>query len=269
MLFRLGKLSIELNFWNPLYAVAPFIIVIVSVPMAIFAGVTTSIALSLLAFRGFIVYAQLGTALLGAWLSPTPTKPVAVQRQHPTPERSSPPRNRNRRYSNHGDGSTPQDTIIPTSRLGPKSGSFSALLGEGGLARDYEGVGGWRDTGNEDEEALWMGINSRLQLPAEIPGRRHQRRHTGEQSPSQRWTWSPEAFRMSPVQSRSRTPIRPAANVGYDIGEYFPRQPVAGDRPISTASDPLKRHSRRLSGSGSSITSAASSLMTPVKEAGE
>lgn len=269
MLFRLGKVSIELNPWNPLYAVAPFIIVIVSVPLAIFAVVTTSIALSLLAFRGFIVYTQLGTALLGAWLSPTPPKPAAVQHQHPSPERSSPPRSRHRRNSNNGSGSSSQDTVVNASRLGPKSGSFSLLLGEGGLTRDYEGVGGWRDTGNEDEEALWMGINSRLQLPAATPGRRHQRRHTGEQSPSQRWTWSPEAFRMSPVQSRARTPNRIAANAGYDIGEYFPRQPSAVDRPISTVSDPLKRHSRRLSGSGSSITSVASSMMTPVKEAGE
>ena len=72
MLFRLGKASIELNPWNPIYAVAPFVIVMVSVPLAIFAVVTTSIALSLLAFRGFIVYTQLAYALFTAWLSPTP-----------------------------------------------------------------------------------------------------------------------------------------------------------------------------------------------------
>lgn len=266
MLFRLGKVSIELNPWNPLYAVAPFIIVMVSVPLAIFAVVTTSVALSLLAFRGFIVYTQLGTALLSAWLSPTSAKPVAQRLQPPSPERSSPPRSRNRRTSN-GSGSS-QDTTVPTSRLGPKSGSFTGLLGEGGLTRDYEGVGGWRDTGNEDEEALWMGINSRLQLPTAPTGRRHQRRHTGGQSPNQRWSWSPEAFRMSPVQSRSRTPNRVLANE-YDNGEYFPTQPANGGRPISTASDPLKRHNRKLSGSGSSITSVASSMMTPVKEFGE
>lgn len=269
MLFRLGKVSIELNPWNPLYAVAPFVIVMVSIPMAICAVVTTSIAISLLAFRGFVVYTQLGTALLGAWLSPTPPQPVTYPQRYSPSDRSSPNRSRNRRNSSNGSGTSPQDTNTNASRLGQRSGSFTALFGEGGLTRDYEGVGGWRDTGNDDEEALWMGINSRLQLPAAIPGRRHQRRHTGEQSPSQRLSWSPEAFRMSPVQSRSRTPIRAVANTGYDIGEYFPRQPAMGDRPISTVSDPLKRHGRRLSGSGSSMTSVASSMMTPVKEAGE
>lgn len=268
MLFRLGTVSIELNPWNPLYAVAPFIIVTVSIPLAIFAVVTASIALSLLAFRGFIVYTQLGTALLGAWLSPTPTKPVAQRHQPPSPDRTSPPRNRNRRRSSNGSG-TSQDTIVPPTRLGPKSGSFTYLLGEGGLTRDYEGVGGWRDTGNEDEEALWMGINSRLQLPAAPTGRRHQRRHTGGQSPSQRWSWSPEAFRMSPVQSRARTPNRVIANEVYDNGDYFPTQSANGACPISTVSDPLKRHGRRLSGSNSSITSVASSMMASVKESGE
>ena len=241
----------------------------VSVPLAIFAVVTTSIALSLLAFRGFIVYTQLGTALLGAWLSPTPPKPVAILHQPLSPERSTPSHNRNRRSNSNGSGTSSQDTTVPASRLGPKSGSFTALLGEGGPTRDYEGVGGWRDTGNEDEEALWMGINSRLQLPAAIPDRRHQRRHTGGQSPNQRWSRSPETFRMSPVQSRARTPNRVVSNERYDNGDYFPRQPTNGDRPISTTSGSLKRHNRRLSGSGSSVTSAASSIMAPVNEAGE
>jgi hypothetical protein len=269
MLFHLGKVRIELNPWNPLYAIAPFTIVMVSVPLAIFAVVTTSIALALLAFRGLVVYTQLGTALLSAWLSPTPPKPVVPQHQPPSPERTSPPRNRNRRSSSNGSGTSSHDIAVPVSRLGPKSGSFTALLGEGGPTRDYEGVGGWRDTGNEDEEALWMGINSRLQLPAATPSRRHQRRHTGGQSPNQRWSWSPEAFRMSPVQSRARTPNRVIANEGYDNGDYFPMQPTSLGRPISTVSDPLKRHSRRLSGSGSSSNSVASSMMAALKEARE
>jgi hypothetical protein len=269
MLFRLGSMSIELNPWNPLYAVAPFIIILISVPLAIFAVVTTSIALSLLAFRGFVVYTQLGTALLGAWLSPAPPKPAANLHQPTSPERTSPPRNRNGRSSSNGSGTSYHDAMVPVARLGPKSGSFTALLGGSELTRDYEGVGGWRDTGNEDEEALWMGINSRLQLPADTPGRRHQRRHTGGQSPNQRWSRSPEDFRMSPVQSRARTPNRVAANESYHIHDYFPAQTTNIARPVSAVSDPLKRHSRRPSGSGSSMTSMTSSVMAAVNESGE
>lgn len=285
MLFRIGKASIELNPWNPLYAIAPIVIVAVSVPLAIFAVVTTSIALSLLAFRGFIVYTQLGTALISAWLSPPSSKPTSPQHplhhhRVPSSGHSSPPSTRNHHRSSSSTSATSsQDTAVPSSRLGTKSGSFTALLGEAGPTRDYEGVGGWRDTGNEDEEALWMGINSRLQLPAETPGRRHQRRHTGGQSPKHPplWSRSPEAYRMSPVQSRARTPNRVcggAAGEGFDMADYFPRQPVVtpGEKvvaPSAAPSEAAKRHSRRLSGSGSSMMSAASSAMTPVKEAGE
>jgi hypothetical protein len=265
-------MSLELNPWNPLYAVAPMFIVQVSVPLAAFAIFTTFIAVSLLAFRGLVVYTQLGVALLGAWLSPSPSKPVALSLQSqntPSPERNSPPRNRTRRSSTNTSVTSSQDTTVPTPRLTQKSGSFTALLGGSELSRDYEGVGGWRDPGNADEEALWMGINSRLQLPAATPSRRHQRRHTGGQSPNQRWSWSPEAFRMSPVQSRARTPNRTAATEGCEIGDYFPIQPTNSLRPPSTASDPLKRHNRRMSGSASSGSSIASGMMTAVKEAGE
>jgi hypothetical protein len=272
MLFRLGSMSIELNPWNPLYAVAPIGIVLLSVPLAMFAVITTSIALSLLAFRGLVVYTQLGTALLGAWLSPTPPKPAALRQQTittPSPERTSPPRSRNRRSSSNLSGTSSQDFTVAAARLTHRSGSFTALLGGNELTRDYEGVGGWRDPGNKEEEALWMGINSRLQLPAATPGRRHQRRHTGGQIPNQRWSWSPEAFRMSPVQNRARTSVRVDSNGLYENADYFPLQPTHNVRPISTVSEPLKRHKRRPSGSASSISSAASSMMASVKEAGE
>ncbi|KAF9693374.1 hypothetical protein EKO04_008572 [Ascochyta lentis] len=269
MLFRLGSMSIELNPWNPLYAAAPFITVLVSIPLAIFAVLTTSIALSLLAFRSFVVYTQLGTALLGAWISPVPPKPVAPQHQPRSPERTSPPRTRNGRSASNASGTSSRNNTVPVSRLGPKSQSFTALLGGGELTRDYEGVGGWRDTGNEDEEALWMGINLRLQLPAASPARRHQRRHTGGQSPQQRWSRSPEAFRMSPVQSRARTPNRAVGSAEHVNGDYFLIQPMNNTRPISTVSDPSKRHNRRLSGSASSISSVASGMMAAVEEVGE
>lgn len=40
-----------------------------------------------------------------------------------------------------------------------------------GAARDFEGVGGWR-LGGADDDVLWTSINSRLELPAD-----HVRRH--------------------------------------------------------------------------------------------
>jgi hypothetical protein len=130
--------------------------------------------------------------------------------------------------------------------------------------RDYESVGGWRAPGDDDEEALWQGINSRLQLPADISSRRHQRGLASSVSPGQRLSWSPEISRMSPVHSRARTPVRFAPE---DEEDYFPPQPSTGVRRLSNTSETSKKHKRRKSGSSSSSTS--SGLMMATKEAGE
>lgn len=264
----LHVLNSDPRMWNPLYVFAPLALLMVSIPLAIFAAITTSFAISLLSFRVLTVYVQLGTAIVGTWLLPTPPKQTSVLRptSPPSSERTSPNRRRRRRSSNVSTASS-TDVAAPPSNapcLPRKSGSFAALFSNNDLTRDFEGVGGWRVPGGEDEEALWMGINSRLQLPADTPPRRHQRSLTGGTSPSQRWSWSPGAFRMSPVQSRARTPVRIAAD---DTGEYFPLQPYWNLRPLSTASEPVEQQKRRKSGSGGSSSSVG--LMMAVKEAGD
>jgi hypothetical protein len=255
--------------WNPIYAVAPFVLLMVSVPLALFAFVTASVAISLLSFRALIVYFQLAMAVIGAWFSPSTPKNVSP---HPPPRSSpaqqSPTRVRPRR--NSATSTTPgYDATSPAahiSRLPHKNNSLTALIGTSELTRDFEGVGGWRVAGDDDEEALWMGINSRLELPAQVPTRRHQRSVTGGASPSQRWSYhSPEVLRMSPVQSRARTPVRFAVD---DESGYFPPQPTSQRR--GSNSSPVEHHKRRKSGSGSSTPSSASAGMTmTVKEAGE
>jgi len=269
MLFRLGSAHVDINLWNPLYAVAPFILLLVSIPLAIFAIATTVVAVAALLCQGLAVYFNLGTALLIAWLCP-PSKPPVAHRQSllstSSPEQLSPQRHHNRRSSNTSNASS-QDTAVVASSLAPKSGSFTALLCSN-MRRDYEGVGGWRDTGDDDEEALWMSINGRLELPAGPPLRRHQRSLTGGATPISRRNGSPEAIRMSPVQSRARTPMKQMADERYGSVDYFPPQPLPSGHPMSNIPDPSK-HRRQKSGSASSTSSAASGLMMAVKEAGE
>lgn len=270
MFVRIGGYSIAVNMWNPIYAVTPFVLLLVSIPLAIFAVITTSFAITLLSARALIVYFQLSKALINAWLSPPVAKTTSIPYQSPveaSPVRSSPPRHRDRRTSIGSNAS--QDTITPslqTSRLSKKSGSLTTLIGTSEMTRDFEGVGGWRQPGDKDEEALWMGMNSRLQLPADAPVRRHKRSLTGGASPTQRWSLGPESMRMSPVQSRVRTPVRFALE---DEG-YFPPQPGTSLRPLSTSSDLVKHHTRRKSGSSGSISSAGSAGLTmSIKEVGE
>ncbi|KAF2261329.1 hypothetical protein CC78DRAFT_359363 [Lojkania enalia] len=244
---------------SPLYMLGPPLLLLVSIPLAAFAVVTTAFAVSTLAVRVSIVYFELSVALLHAYVFPPPPKPTS---KRASPPRTSPHRARHRRSS--GSGSASQDLAPPNPpRLRNKStssASFASLVGTSELTRDFEGVGGWRVPGDDEEEALWMGMNSRLELPAAIPKRKHQRSLT---SGSQRWTWSPEAMRMSPMQSRSRTPV--ANGEERYLGEdYFPPQPSI--RPFSTASDPMSRTNfdgRRKSLGASSSSSSSSNSRRP------
>ena len=265
-----GSVSAEFNLWNPLYALAPLVLLSISIPLAIFAVFTTSIAISLLFCRAAVVYVQLTAALIGSWIESPASKPVPTRRRSPStasPERTSPHRYRSHRRSITGSTSS-LETDVPAAREGRlpnNSASFATLLGTSEIPRDFEGVGGWRAPGDDDEEALWMGMNSRLQLPADATPRRHQRSLTGGTSPSQRWSWSPEILRMSPAQSRARTPVSFAVGDGED---YFLAQPMTSARPLSSASEPTKRHKRRKSGSGSSNSSKASAIAMTGKDVG-
>ncbi|OAL47412.1 hypothetical protein IQ07DRAFT_515588, partial [Pyrenochaeta sp. DS3sAY3a] len=266
MSFLLRSLRIEFEIWNPLYALAPLMLLVVAIPLAIFATITTSLAVALLSLRAFVVYIQLALALIKAWISP-PAKispPKRRRKSGTASQRSSPTRSRNRRSS--GSTIALQDTAAPithSSRLHGKAGSFTALVSTSELTRDFEGVGGWRVSGNDNEEALWMGMNSRLELPGAQPSpRRHRRSLTGGATPSQPYPFAPEDLRMSPVQSRARTPVRFVLDDDFD---YFPPQTTPKARKLSISSDASKHHTRRKSGSGSS-TSSPSGIMIAVKK---
>jgi hypothetical protein len=261
--------------WSPVYAVAPFVLLSISIPLAFFALVTTSIAITLLSIRALAVYFHLAIAIVGAWLSPSPPSKRNLPRRArlvPASARHSPTgvRQHSRRTSITATASSQDPPDYPaqkTNFLQRKNNSLTALIGTSELTRDFEGVGGWRVAGDDDEEALWMGINSRLELPAEIPTRRRRISITGTPSPAQRWSVGSEILRMSPVQSRSRTPVRFAHD---DEFGYFPQQPTSNNRRFSNSSDKSKQHRRRKSTSGSSTSSNTSTGLTiATKHAGE
>lgn len=171
------------NIFNPMCLLGPPLLLLVSIPLAIFATVTTTIAITALTIRVSIVYFELGVALIHAYLLPPPHKSLPSRS---SPKRAFPPQPRTRRSS-----IASATSLDVPQRIHRKSDSLVSLIGTSDVTRDFEGVGGWRVTGGDDEEALWMGINSRLELPTARPKRRHQRSLTGG-SQSQRWTWSPK-----------------------------------------------------------------------------
>lgn len=187
----------------------PFVLV-VSIPFAAFAALTTYIALGILLIRLVTVYMDLGIALVQSAISPSTSDADAVKPALRSPDYEAATRAARRSIS------TP-----PRNSVGKRS-SFASLVGTG-TDRDYEGVGGWRLSENAEDEALWMKMNSRLELPAaSSPIMRHKRSsiagsHIG----------TPEHGR-SPSTVRVRTPGT-ASPEGY-----FSMQPMTGNRDAAT-----------------------------------
>lgn len=177
-----------------LYILLSPILLFISAPLSVFAAFTTTLAFSTLFFRALLVYAELGIVLVrnqfvsqyanAKALAPTKLPSAAVEGKQP--------QHKSRRSSGSNGGST--TPRVPDSSLG--------VYSVGGVVRDYEGVGGWRIPGTDDEDALWTSMNSRLELPAMVDGCRHFH-HRSRTSGS---LTSVSLPLNSPIRSRARTP---------------------------------------------------------------
>ncbi|KAH7052095.1 hypothetical protein B0J12DRAFT_540698, partial [Macrophomina phaseolina] len=243
------------NMLNPLYLLAPPILIVASLPLVALAVLTTSLAVGTLLIRVSIVYFELGVALIHSWLFATNN--AGKQRSRASSGYSTPTRHHRRRRSSAA-SLLAADQSVPR-RPPTKSESFASLVSTAGPNRDFEGIGGWRMPGDGEEEALWIGMNSRLELPTALPDkhRRHQRSLTGG---SQRCSWSPEAIRMSPVQSRARTPNGHEGPSSPD--EYFTMHHYRKAGPSWEALATSRSVERRKSSGGSSTCSTSSSGRT-------
>ena len=129
----------------------PFLLFL-SVPLLTLAALTTTLAFSTLLIRVLIVYAELFAAVLQNQLSPS----VSPAKASPPLPYAHLPRRKSHRSSDASSGSL-------TPRLPPPQSIYTSTP----LVRDFEGVGGWRFPGpdDENEEAIWTGMNARLELP--------------------------------------------------------------------------------------------------------
>lgn len=280
----------------PITIALPPILLIVSFPLVILAAFTTYLAFATLAIRLSIVYVELGGALLRAYLFPPLSKTSASTAPALHVSASSiqlAQRRRSRRGSVTSQNSTEQLAKAAVYSSHHRDDSLASLLGAGGqgLTRDYEGIGGWRDEDDDlDREAIWLSINKRLELPAAPPARWHRRSGTGSSAVSlgggahnammnysapvsnagdavKRLSgiWSPETLRMSPVQSRARTPsvtdrVVPPTSAGHDEDEYFgitvPKASFSRRKSVDVKDSKIDR--RKSSSSGESVLSFAS-----------
>lgn len=217
---------------NPVYAlIVPFLFV-VTMPLAIFAGITTTLAFTVLMFRVAVVYVDIAVNMVpqyltgrrvypfprgytNALLAPTeassnlPPSPIGSGSSSPVTSRQVVRHHRRRRTSGaslHSVGSiTPVDDHGNGFNAGSKRNSFM-MIPSIGMDRDFEGVGGWRLGGknpDEDDDA-WTHINSRLELPLEFQRKHHQRSPSGGGSTTPGGTGGEYLMMKSPSAARSQ-----------------------------------------------------------------
>lgn len=211
-----------------LYTFSLPLAVLIAIPLAFTAVITTIAAASILAVRVTFVYIELVLAVIPQYIFQTDDPHSKLSHRFLSP---------NTTYDN-SPATTP--TIERRSRrlsntslwpgLTPAASAVSLPLPQQsvGLGRDFEGVGGWRLDQQDEEEQLWTRINSRLELPAESPRRYHHRRSftaggcSGDQRERNR---SPELSMrrngsFSPNTKRIRTPT--LTRSGFTaVDEYF------------------------------------------------
>ncbi|MCJ1299431.1 hypothetical protein MMC08_002223 [Hypocenomyce scalaris] len=249
------------------------VLLAVSIPLASFAVLTTTLAFSTLLVRVAVIYIELGAVVLHDHISgrpigninvPPPPKAATVGADTASARRKS---RRSSAGSGHSEGS------ISTLRI--SENNVPGLYSGTGVDRDFEGLGGWVFPTTDEDDGLWTAMNSRLELPATIGERKrkHQRSMTSGALPAatlesrfQRGPRSPESFTNSPVRSRARTPNAPRSSSPV---EYFAAQPGSNSTTaldIANMGRPLTHHK---TSSSSTISSGSSGRTLGVKIAAE
>lgn len=228
-------------------------ILLISIPLTLFAAFTTTLAFSTLLFRVLIIYTELAAAVLQDQFAFAGQHTTSTSKPAPLllrPLKAENGHSRRKRRSSAASGSSTGSTTPKapdTSGLGIYSG--------GGAARDFEGVGGWRIPGPNDDDQIWENMNSRLELPALVNDGHPRNHHRSRTSGS--LTSAPLPMR-SPVRSRARTPTSlrlPDSTSCASPEEYFASRAASKSTTALDAANigkPLLKHKQSSSSSGSS-----------------
>ncbi|KAL9100594.1 MAG: hypothetical protein Q9163_004053 [Psora crenata] len=206
------------------------LLLFISIPLTFFAALTTTLALSTLCIRALIVYVELAAVLIQDQFSP---RCSSGRESDPLKTKNlvgeaSPARRRSLRRNSTASGSSNAGSITPrapdTSGLG--------IYGSEGPTRDFEGVGGWRVPGPDDEDVLWTNMNSRLELPTVADGRQRHHHRARTSSSLTAWPLPP----TPPTSWRVRTPTGGHHGRSTSPQEYFrTQQPSKSTTSLDTA----------------------------------
>ncbi|KAL6860475.1 hypothetical protein ACO1O0_004503 [Amphichorda felina] len=191
--------------FNPVHALIIPSLCVVTVPLAILAGITTTLAFCVLIIRVLLIYLDIALSIVPQSLSgltsrillkPVETPPIpAPKLASPSPLRRQYPSNHHRRRRSSASVLSGSTSSISERGLG--------LIPSVGPDRDFEGIGGWRVGGTEDDE-LWTSVSPRL----DIPTRHHHHHH---RTPSGPTTPGDGGYLM--MKGRTRSPADRGAHV--------------------------------------------------------
>lgn len=169
-----------------------------------------------------------------------------------SPSPAIPQQRRKKRRSSASSAGSEQGAITPRALDTTTFG----LITSAGIDRDFEGLGGWRLSGPDEDGTQWTSSNTRLRLPAaprESKGK-HNRllisevpastRGTGESGPQ-------KDLSRSRLQLRARTPPARQLAQSATFEEYFPSQPLPRYAPTLHAANMGKTRIEGISHSSS------------------
>lgn len=270
---------------SPLSLLGPGILLSLSIPLFLLASITTFAACVTLLVRVGMVYFDLGTAILRSWLfgisKSAASGQLNLEEFYRKQQAETEARLRNARSRASGSRNAfrfQHATATPTSTRIPRSSTTSAQATKPSRRhasttslvaftpqtqqRDFEGVGGWRVLGSDEDQddAIWMGLNSRLELPTPGAGVLPSTPGIGTSSvirsgPSSIYAATPHVSGHSTPrpQSRSRKHVRSLTSQS----QRFTRTPEPVQSPAQMRMSPVQ--SRRGSLPGSSASPAPSS----------
>lgn len=141
-------------------------LLLLSVPLVVFAAFTTTVAFSTLIFRVLILYAELAVVLLQDQYS----RSTSTDRSRSCRKWSDEVKEARRKSRRSSTGSRQSNGGSMTPKAPDSSGL--GIYGCGAVERDFEGVGGWRVPSSDDDDILWTSMNSRLELPSIVDERK-------------------------------------------------------------------------------------------------
>jgi len=177
-----------------------------------------------------------------------------------SPSPAIPQQRRKKRRSSASSAGSEQGAITPRALDTTTFG----LITSAGIDRDFEGVGGWRFSGPDEDDTQWTSSNTRLRLPAatrESKGK-HNRLLFSEVLATTRGTGD------SQLQLRARTPPATQLAQSATFEEYFPSQPLPRYAPTLHAANMGKTRIEGISHSSKALVHGSSARETQIQLSG-